>query len=209
MKTEMKIIKILKTAGAMTAKNLANELSITTMAIRQHMHQLEDKGDIVYEDKKVKRGRPTRYWSLTETANIHFPNGHESLTLMLIDSVKKVYGLQGLDKLITQREKETYISYYEELSQLTTVSNKLHALAKLRSYEGYMASVEKDDDFYWLIENHCSICAAASTCQNFCRSELQLFQNLFKGYAEITRVEHIMQGARRCTYKITPIKIKN
>lgn len=57
----------------------------------------------------------------------------------------------------------------------------------------------------FLLENHCPICAAATKCLNFCRSELQLFQQLFADIAVVSREEHIIEGARRCAYKIEAI----
>ncbi len=205
MKTENKILQLLKTNGAMTAKALANELKVTTMGIRQHMLQLEQAGDVAYQDKKAARGRPTRYWSLTKKSDRHFPDGHETLNLQIIESVRQVFGEQGLERLIKQREHETFVHYSEKLNQLDGLRPKLEELAKIRSDEGYMATVEEKNGEFWLLENHCSICAAASSCLNFCRSELQLFQNLFKDLAEITREEHIMQGGRRCAYKLMPL----
>ncbi len=205
MKTENKILQLLKTNGAMTAKELASELKVTTMGIRQHMLQLEQANDVAYQDKKAARGRPTRYWSLTKKSDRHFPDGHETLNLQIIESVRQVFGEQGLERLIKQREQETFVHYSQKLNQLDGLRPKLEELAKIRSDEGYMATVEERDGEFWLLENHCSICAAASSCLNFCRSELQLFQNLFKDLAEITREEHIMQGARRCAYKLMPL----
>lgn len=201
MKTENKIRKLLKTKGSMTAQTLAQELKITSMGIRQHLLKLEEKGEITYEDRKAPRGRPTRYWILTNESNVHFPDGHETLNLQLIESVKLVFGEQGLDKLIEQREKESFISYAKILNHYKKFEDKLQALAQIRSDEGYMAQVECIEGDYWLLENHCSICAAATFCLKFCRSELQLFQSLFKDSATITREEHIMHGARRCAYK--------
>ncbi len=204
MKTENKILQLLKTKGAMTAKSLAEELNVTTMGIRQHMLQLEQANDVNFQDKKAVRGRPTRYWFLTKKSDRHFPNGHEVLNLQIIESVKQVFGEIGLEKLIKQREHETFENYSKHLKGLDDLKGRLHALANIRSDEGYMATVEEKEDAFWLLENHCSICAAASSCLNFCRSELHLFQDLFKGYGTITREEHIMQGARRCAYKISP-----
>jgi len=201
-KTNNKIIQMLKAQGALTAKILANELKLTTMGIRQHMLQLEENGDVIFEDKKAKRGRPTRFWSLTQKSNSHFPDGHEVLTLQLIDSVKQVFGEKGLDQLISQREKETFKIYSQAISKAKGLYEKLVVLAKIRSDEGYMASIEKEGDNFWLLENHCSICAAASQCLSFCRSELEIFQQLFKETATITREEHIMKGARRCAYLV-------
>ncbi|MCF6262996.1 MAG: transcriptional regulator [Xanthomonadales bacterium] len=204
MKTNDKIIQLLKERGAMTAKALATELGITTMGIRQHMLQLEDECHVIYKDKQAVRGRPARHWSLTKQSDCYFPDGHEALTVQLIESVKLVFGESGLDKLIEQREKESFELYSKALDKHNNLHDKLKALAKLRSDEGYMASIEKQNNLYWLLENHCSICAAASQCKSFCRSELHLFQSLLNGQASISREEHIMQGARRCAYKITP-----
>jgi len=205
MKTSEKIIQLLKTQGPLTAKVLATELSLTTMGVRQHMQALEDEGDIGYEDKKAPRGRPTRYWSLTPKSNSHFSDRHEELSVQLIDSVIMVFGETGLDKLISHREQSSLELYQQRLVGEDTLNAKLCALAELRTLEGYMATVTQEGDNFWLLENHCPICAAASQCLNFCRSELNLFQTLLKEEAEVSREEHIIEGARRCAYRITPI----
>jgi len=204
MKTHDKILKLLKTQGALTAKTLADELGLTTMGIRQHVLALEESGDVIYKDEKAARGRPTRYWSLTEKSNEHFANRHDELTVQLIDSVIAVFGDDGLDKLITNREESSIRAYRLALADKYGVEEKLAMLAKLRSDEGYMATVTTEDDCYWLLENHCPICAAATKCVNFCRSELHIFQCLFNDVAVVTREEHIVEGARRCAYKIIP-----
>ena len=204
MKTHDKILKLLKTQGALTAKTLADELGLTTMGIRQHVLALEKSGDVIYKDEKAARGRPTRYWALTEKSNDHFANRHDELTVQLIDSVIAVFGDDGLDKLIANREESSMRTYRLALAERYGVEEKLLMLAKLRSDEGYMATVTHEEDFYWLLENHCPICAAATKCINFCRSELHLFQSLLNDVAVVTREEHIVEGARRCAYKIIP-----
>jgi predicted ArsR family transcriptional regulator len=66
-----------------------------------------------------------------------------------------------------------------------------------------MARVEKEDRDWLLIEDHCPICAAAQSCQGFCRSELQLFREVLGAEASVTREEHLLAGARRCVYRIS------
>lgn len=197
---------MLKSQGALTAKTLANELQLTTMAVRQHMQALEQSGDVDFKDEKAARGRPTRYWSLTEQSNELFDDRHDELTVQLLDSVIAIFGDDGLEKLISHRESTALVNYRLALADKYSVEEKLTALAKVRSDEGYMATVEQDGDIYWLLENHCPICAAASKCQNFCRSELQIFQTLLQEVATISREEHIVEGSRRCAYKVTPLK---
>jgi predicted ArsR family transcriptional regulator len=74
----------------------------------------------------------------------------------------------------------------------------------MRSEEGYLAeSKSEKDGSFLLIENHCPICAAAKTCQGFCRSELDIFRALMPDCA-VERVDHLLAGARRCAYRIVP-----
>ena len=61
---------------------------------------------------------------------------------------------------------------------------------------------QEADGAYMLVENHCPICAAATACAGFCRSELETFRAALG--AEVERSEHILLGARRCAYRITP-----
>ncbi|MCW9688503.1 hypothetical protein [Proteus terrae] len=56
------------------------------------------------------------------------------------------------------------------------------------------------DNEYLFIEDHCPICAAAKVCQGFCNTEKELFSETLG--VEIQRVEYILEGARRCAYRI-------
>jgi predicted ArsR family transcriptional regulator len=53
-----------------------------------------------------------------------------------------------------------------------------------------------------LLENHCPICAAATACQGFCSSELELFRSVLGPSVTVERTEHIVGGDRRCAYRI-------
>lgn len=85
------------------------------------------------------------------------------------------------------------------------LQEKIERLVAIRNQEGYMAqySVQEDGSILF-IENHCPICAAATVCQGFCRAELKLFREILQ--AEVERTEYILNGARRCAYRITPLK---
>ncbi|MDG5901830.1 transcriptional regulator [Shewanella xiamenensis] len=205
MKTTDKIIQLLKLHGPLTAKTLAEELALTTMGVRQHLQALEEAGDVDIEDRVEGRGRPTRYWRLTEQSRTHFADRHSELSLQLIDSVKMIFGDQGLDKLIEHREQTSMQQYRSAMQGMTDITSRLTKLVELRTLEGYMATQEQADGVFWLLENHCPICSAATKCQNFCRSELQQFQQLFADIATVSREEHIIDGARRCAYRIAPL----
>lgn len=203
MKTSDKILHIIKKDGAVTAKHLAEQFSMTTMGARQHLQALEDDGLIEFYDVKVKIGRPTRHWQLTPAGHEQFIDRHSDLSIQIIDAVESIYGTQGLQKIAAEREKQTFKTYQHALQNCHTLDDKLTTLAKLRENEGYMVELQKIPEGYLLIENHCPICKAATRCPEFCQSELHIFQLLLQDVCKIAREDHIVSGQRRCTYKIS------
>ncbi|MGI9282780.1 MAG: helix-turn-helix transcriptional regulator [Endozoicomonas sp.] len=204
-KAQDRILQLLKTEGAKTAVELGKTLDITSMGARQHLERMEKEGLVSSEEVSKGVGRPKKLWLLTEKSQSHFPDRHDQLTVDMLISIKDVFGEQGLDQLIEHRSKETAQQYHEALSPQPDLESKVRALVNVRSSEGYMADYEATENGFIFFENHCPICSAASACQGFCRSELEVFEALFKGIAKVERLEHILQGARRCSYSITSI----
>ena len=202
--TAERILFLLKTRAPLTASDLARDLGITAMGVRQHLARLEDDGLVAFVDERKSVGRPKRHWRLTQKAEARFPDSHAQVAVELIGGVDRLFGSEGLDRLIALREAEMLLRYHRELHIAGTLAKRVKRLAELRNAEGYMAEVERErDGSYLLVENHCPICAAAKACQGFCRSELSMFRALLAG-CTVERIDHILAGARRCAYRITP-----
>lgn len=203
-----KILYLLKTRGSLTAKDLADALSMTSMGARQHLLALEVDSLVESIDRAEKVGRPTKYWRLTDSGHSRFPDRYGDLTLTLVKDVKSIFGEQGLERLLDKREKESFSNYSKSLSELDSTQEKVRVLAALRSEEGYMAEAIVDDDsgYYHLVENHCPISVVAKECQQFCQSELDLFKRLFGDRVSVSREEHIISGERRCAYLFKEIE---
>jgi len=205
MKSTDKILQLIKTNGAVTVKQLAQELAMTTMGARQHLQTLESEGVLTFEDRKVKVGRPTRHWLLTSQGHQEFSDRHSELTIQVIDAVENLFGAEGVQKVADEREKQTFQSYLSQLRDCTDLETRLRKLVELREQEGYMAELEKTESEYILIENHCPICKAATRCPSLCQSELNIFQKLLGDSCSIERTEHIVQGERRCVYRVSVV----
>ncbi|WP_332855693.1 helix-turn-helix transcriptional regulator [Duganella sp. S19_KUP01_CR8] len=206
MNTAEHTLFLLKTRGPQTAQQLAGLLNLTSMGARKQLESWQEKGMVTYEEVADKPGRPSRRWMLTEAGHARFPDRHADLTLQLIDQVRGLFGEAGLDKLIGAREAASEQQYRQHLQASSTLPQRVEALVQARSTEGYMAEVEtRDDGSMLLIENHCPICAAARQCQKFCRSELDVFQRVLGPECSVGRVEHMLNGARRCVYVIKPL----
>jgi predicted ArsR family transcriptional regulator len=195
----------LKTRGPQTAAQVARRLGVTAMAVRQHLYRLKESGLVEFSDERRKVGRPARVWRLTSAAAERFPDTHSDLTVEIISAVRTAFGEAGMDNLLRERTRRQLEEYRARLRPAgTSIAKRAQALAEVRREQGYMAECTKmPDGSILLAENHCPICAAASTCQGLCREELSLFRAVLGDKARVERTDHILAGARRCAYRIT------
>jgi predicted ArsR family transcriptional regulator len=201
-----RLLYLLKSRGPSPSAALARALGITLPGIRQHLARLAAEGLVEHAEEAGKVGRPRRIWRLTAAGHARFPDAHADLTVGLIASVRDLFGAEGLDRLIARREAATLATYRAALGNAKDLAARVRALARLRSAEGYMAEARRQADGSWLlVENHCPICVAAKACQGFCRAELDVFRAALGPGATVERSEHLLAGARRCAYRITPL----
>ena len=193
----------LKMRGEATSLLISDELGITKEGARKHLLNLATEGFIQSSQVSEGIGRPTTYYKLTDKGFSKFPDTHADITVQLLKSVKNLLGENALELLINDREKAVYEKYAKDVNKAKSIEKKLQTLCDIRTNEGYMAEWKKDKNEYLLIENHCPICAAATECQGFCRSELTNFQMLIGSQYKIERINHIVSGGQRCVYKIS------
>ncbi|HEX7759117.1 MAG TPA: metalloregulator ArsR/SmtB family transcription factor [Caulobacteraceae bacterium] len=199
------ILHTLKTEGPQTTQALADRLGISRQATRQQVERLKSEGLILHVAEKGHVGRPRFVWKLSTTGHGAFPDGHAEALVGLIAAVRSEFGDDGLSQLISHREADSLAAYQDALSPSRTLQERVARLADLRTAEGYMAAWSAEPDgVFLLIESHCPICAAATACQGFCRSELSIFRQLLGPGVEVERTEHLLGGARRCAYRIQP-----
>jgi predicted ArsR family transcriptional regulator len=206
-KTEDRILYLLKSKGPQTASQLATRLGVTAMAVRQHLYRFGRDGLVAFADQRRPVGRPVRVWRLTERAATRFPENHAELTLELIVAVRATFGEEGLDRLLAERTRLQLRAYRERIRGAGdgSLESRVRVLAAIRREQGYMAEyVTRSDGSLLLRENHCPICVAAKSCQGLCREELGLFRAVLGTRAHVERTDHIIAGASRCAYVITP-----
>ena len=137
-----------------------------------------------------------------------FRSRHADLTVELIDAIRSSVGEEALDAVIATRTKNQRSVYSATVGQASTIESRVAALAQLRSLEGYMAEVTTGPDgSLAFTEHHCPICEAASSCQQLCRDELRLFQDVLGDDVEVERTEHLLSGDTRCSYRVVPVAI--
>jgi predicted ArsR family transcriptional regulator len=202
-KTRRAIVKRLKAEGPVDSARLARRMGLTPMAVRQHLYALQREKLVTAEERKGPLGRPAKYWQLTREADRLFPDAYAELSVALIGALGDTFGEAGVQRVLESRCAAQRTVYRARIDESAPLGDKLRALAKQRTEEGYMAEVRRDGDGYLFIENHCPICAAASVCQGFCSTELDLFREVLGPEVAVERGEHIVSGDRRCVYRVS------
>ncbi|MEH1870766.1 helix-turn-helix transcriptional regulator [Nostoc sp.] len=204
VRTRRAIVQLLKQEGCLDAETLASRLEITAMAVRQHLYALYEEQLVTYQEEPRPMGRPAKLWQLTPAADRFFPARYAELAVGLINSVKEAFGEAGLDRLIEMRTSQQIQAYQAIMPPQASLKRRLEALATQRTEEGYMAEViPQADGTLLLAEKHCPICAVATACIGMCRMELEIFQAALGEDVSIERIEHILNGDRRCVYRVS------
>ena len=203
-RSRLRLLHLLKQGGPRTAAELAELLGITPAGVRQHLQSLEEEGLVVSSEERMPVGRPSRRWHLSEAARPLFPDRHGKLATALLEAVGETFGQDALERLL-ERVSERQIEVYRARMPGPGASprERVEAIAKLRSEDGYMAEWHAESEGRWLlVENNCPVCTAASTVPALCGAELCLLDELLGEDVDIRRTEHSLSGSRRCVYEI-------
>lgn len=207
LSTREYILHLLKTKGALSTKELTEELGITIMAVRRHIQSLERDNLITSQTIRQSMGRPTAVYELTEQASGFFPNKYHTLTLELLHELDDYFGEEAVEKLFEGR-KDKLIKKYDTSMQGKDIAERVALLASIQNENGYMVELEQiNEEEYLLKEHNCPIKQVAGKYKHACQCELKMFRSLL-GDAEVTRTDCLADGGQRCTYSIKARKEK-
>lgn len=202
--TRKAIVTLLKQHGPMDAITLASKLSLTGMAVRQHLYELQKQEVVEYEEEARPIGRPAKIWRLTTLANRWFPNGYLQLSVDLLYSVRATFGEEGLGRVLEELKYNQIIKYQERLSDADSLRDRLQKLVMIRMNEGYFPEIqEQEDGSFLFVQKHCPISEAVAVSSRFIYNELELFQSVLGDHVTIERVEYLLSDGRHCAYRIT------
>jgi predicted ArsR family transcriptional regulator len=198
-----RILKELKMKGPQTAAELGATLGVTGEAARLQLVRLAEQGIVEATSEARGVGRPLQNWRLTKVSHDLFPDSHDQLAVQLIDHIRTTLGEEALNRVLDARDEALRATYRSEMRDATSLRERVRRLAAIRDREGYMCEWRPEGKDYLLIENHCPICDVATACRGVCDTELNTFKAVLGRDVHVTREEHLMNGDRRCVYRIS------
>jgi DeoR family suf operon transcriptional repressor len=200
--TRRAILQTLKKVGQARADELAATLAITPSAMRQHLAALTNDGLVDHDEVRGGRGRPKHVFHLAPAAEGLFPKTYSELTNELLDYVAEAD--PDLLAQVFERRRDRRIAGARARLAGKSFADQVAELTAILDGDGYLAEwIPMDDGTFRIVEHNCAILGVASRYGQACTAEIEFIRTVLPD-ADVNRVEHIMAGARRCAYEITP-----
>jgi DeoR family suf operon transcriptional repressor len=189
----------LKRGRELTAKDLASRLGLSLNAIRHHLKELELEGLVGHHRVHRGVGAPVFVYRLTPSGEALFPRRYgQALTAVLDRIVER----EGRDAAVALLE-----SYFGVLARRLRADlaeaapgERLEAVAKALSEEGYMAEGTAQAGSGVLVEHNCALPAVAERFPEICAAEARFLAEVLGG--RVDRREHILSGCPACEYHV-------
>ena len=191
----------LKRARALTAKDLAARLGLSLNAVRHHLKELEIEGLVAYEREHRGVGAPVFVYRLTQSGEALFPRRYGQALTAMLDHVVEREGREAAVALL-----ESYFGMLARRLRVdlegTTPDQRLQAVARALSQEGYMAegTPQAGPGSATLIEHNCALPAVAERFPEICAAEARFLAEVLG--ARVDRREHILSGCPACEYHV-------
>jgi DeoR family suf operon transcriptional repressor len=189
----------LKRAPQLTAKDLSARLRVSLNAVRHHLKELEAQGLVQYERRNRGVGAPAFVYRLTPSSEVLFPRRYEATLNELLDHVVEREGRAAAVSVLEARYETLTRKLQEELAGVDP-ADRMEAVVRLLTAEGYMAEASATATNAVLIEHNCAIQAVAQRFPEICAAEARFLGAVLS--AEVERREHILSGCSACEYRV-------
>ena len=189
----------LKKARRLTAKDLAARIDISLNAVRHHLKELEAEALVEYERQHKGVGAPAFAYRLTAAGEELFPRRYEATLSDLLDHVVEREGRAGAVAALEARYAALTRRLQEELAGASP-TERMAALARVLTDDGYMAEADASVGGGTLIEHNCAVQAVAERFPEICAAEARFLSAVLG--AEVQRQEHILSGCNACEYRV-------
>lgn len=195
---------LLANKAGLTVDELAERLEITRNAVRQHVVALENDGLVMGGATRPSGGRPEQLYLLTDKGKELFPRQYSWLAQLVIESVKKEAGPNGLRDRLGAMGARVAEQLRAQYPGLKTRHEKVQKLSELMQQLGYNtggnASAASGGP---VIEaDNCVFHDLARKDPDVCQFDLALLSNFTD--SKVDHQECMARGGNVCRFKFKP-----
>jgi len=203
--TKQNILQALLKHGQAAANQLAQDLDLSTQAVRRHLHELEADGLIEYHALQQGMGRPQHLYQLSSAGRDRLsPQKYSQFAVGFLDTLAETVGKEQVT-LVLERQWQRKAAEYRDRLGNGNLQQRIAKLVQLRQEEGYMAELHQaspqQNQGFVLVEHNCAISDVAESYPSICGHELEMFAAVLPDCI-VQRTQWINDGEHRCGYSI-------
>jgi DeoR family transcriptional regulator, suf operon transcriptional repressor len=202
------VLYAVRRRGEATAEQVAETLGMTVSGARQHLSALVDIGLAEAHEAPEptgKRGRRTLVYSVTRDGDALFPKAYGELTNELLGFLDDE-APATVNRLFARRRDARTANALDRLATVEGLEARVDELTRILDEDGYLASwTAQPDGSFLIVEHNCAIWAVATRYGQACSSEIEFIQTVLEP-AHVERTSHMIDGDRRCAYRVTPAR---
>jgi DeoR family suf operon transcriptional repressor len=200
------VLYAVRRRGEATAEQVAESLGMTVSGARQHLSALVEVGLLEAGESPEptgRRGRRSLVYGVTPTGDALFPKAYGELTNELLGFLDDE-APETVNRLFARRRDARTANAVARLAPLASLEDKVAELSRILDEDGYLASWQPEPaGSFLIVEHNCAIWAVAGRYGQACSSELEFIQSVLEP-ARVERTSHMIEGDRRCAYRVTP-----
>lgn len=133
----MLLLESIKRSEGKAVTELAEELEMSYMGVKQHCVKLDEMGYLkTWRVPRKEAGRPEKLYRLTEKCDALFPQAGVDLTLNVLESVKHLYGETAPEKLLYHHFQQLREGWVKNVSKGKSLVERATRLVDVRQKEG-------------------------------------------------------------------------
>ncbi len=205
------ILEALKLSDGMPVSELARELGMSYMGVKQHCQKLTELGfleewRIPREKKEV--GRPEKLYRIKPKCEGLFPEAGVELTLAVMEGVRQIYGDSAPEKLLFHHFQKLREQWQPRVRAGKSMVEKATRLADVRDKAGWFSRCHYDPSTGFRIEEfHSPMAKIYAQYPSAVRMEVQMMEQLLG--TKISRNEvSTGKGRRRVVYEIATLGVR-
>ncbi|WP_223529944.1 helix-turn-helix transcriptional regulator [Pseudomonas sp. BF-B-26] len=187
---------LLHHAGGMSIDELADHLSVTRTAVRQHLAALERDALVLRGETRPTGRRPEQLYRLTDHAREQFPRQYQMLASVLIEEVADIIGPDALASLMRSMGRKLALDREPQVVDEARIVQHMNQA-------GYEAEVFfRSSDDKEIVAHNCVFHRLAAAHPVVCELDLALIGAL--GGGEVDHTECMVRGGYVCRFKLRP-----
>lgn len=200
-----RVARALLQGGPATATELADQLGLSSVAVRRHLDSLIELGYVQASEQAPfgprrrlgrGRGRPARFYSVTARGRDAFESSYDDVAVDALRFLRERFGDEAVAEFARMRAAAVVDRYRTAVQPRPDAEQAAH-LAELLTADGFAASVEDGPLGLQIIQHHCPVAHVAEEFPQFCEAEREAFSELLG--VRVTRLSTLATGGAVCT----------